>query len=210
MGFKTSGQFISYLILKYGEDGTMASISPMFIDSDLFHALVEKMISEGAKIITESEAEVLWEKMEAIHNIKAKESERLIKLASERLKDKQFIKNALKELLDNLDEVADKHPEVRDTMVREILCDTILQLFVFNTTNEKLLLGDCDEYAMYSDKGNQAVDKALTQFLNHPEVKTARQQLKIPEERLVVFQDSDIESSKGNHFGTYFGWVSSL
>jgi hypothetical protein len=146
--------------------------------------------------------------MQAIHSKNTEKSRKLIEQAEQALKNNQFIKNALRELLDNLDEVAEKHSEIRDTMVREILSDTILYQFVFDSSTNDV--PSDKDYAMFSDEGNEAVHKALVQFLTHPEVKAARQQLTTPEERLVVFQDGEIETSNGNSYDSYFGWVSSL
>jgi hypothetical protein len=200
-----------YRILRYDDEkGQLASPSfQLFENDDLYEAVVNKMKSEGVKILTEHEAKELYNRWDTKQKEHHEKSEKLIEQA---LKNNQLIKNALRELLDNLDEVAEKHSEINDTMVREILSDIILHFFVFDSpTNDAALDNDSDNYyAMFSDEGNEAVHKALVQFLTHPEAKAARQQLAIPEERLVVFQDAEVESSKGNSYDWYFGEVRSL
>ncbi len=196
----------SYLIHRYGEEGQLTA--KVIEEDDLRQAIINKMISEGVKILTESEADELFKKMEEIWREKAEKSGELIKQAEEALKNNQLIKNALRELLDNLEEVDSRYPQIHDTMVREILSDTILHYFVLSTDTEDIPLDNY--YAMLSDKADEAVHKALVQFLTHPEVKVAHQQLTIPEERLVVFQDYEVKSVKGNHYDWYFGWIRSL
>lgn len=198
----------SYLIHRYNEDGTMSAM--VFEDDDLLQAIINKMKSAGIKIITDTEADELFKRMQTIQRGNAEKSKKLIIQAEQALKNNQMIKNALRELLDNLDKVENKHPEIHDTMVREILCDTILDSFVFGSTTDDIYIPSDNEYAMFSNEGNEAVHKALVQFVTHPEVEEARRQLAIPEERLVIFQDDEVESSNGSHYDSYFGWVSSL
>ena len=117
------------------------------------------------------------------------------------------IKNALRELLENLDKISDKHGEIHDTAVREELHAALIDHFVFASPHDDFpLVGD---YAMFTDEGNEEIYQVLGQFLNHLEVKAALTQL-TPQERLDVFQDDDIESSNGSTYDTYFGWVEHL
>lgn len=197
------GRDSNLLILHYGEDGRMAAT--VIDEGDLREAVINKMISEGVKILTESEADELFKKLEDINRKKAEKSRELIKQAEQSLKNNQLIKNALRELLDNLEEVDSRYPQIHDTMVREILSDTILYHFVLDSANDEI--PSDNSYEMLSDEADEAVHQALVQFLTHPEVKAARQQLTIPEERLVVFQDSEVESVNGNSYDWYFGWV---
>jgi hypothetical protein len=196
----------SYRIFHYGEDGRMSTI--LIEDNELYEAIIKKMIKEGAKILTESEADELFKKMEDIWRKNAEKSRELIIQAEQALKNNQLIKNALRELLDNLDDVASRYPQIGDTMVRDILSDTILHHFVLPSSTDDI--PSDNYYAMLSDEGDEAVHQTLVKFLTHPEVKAARQQLTIPEERLVVFQDSEVESANGNDYSLYFGWVVNL
>lgn len=196
----------SYLILHYGEEGQMSA--PFIENDDLYETVINKMISEGVKILTESEADELFKRMQATHRKNAEKSSKLIKQAEQALKNNQLIKNALRELLDNLDEVESKHPQIHDTMVRELLSKTILHYFVLDSYTDDI--PSDTYYSMLSNEGDEAVHKALVQFLTHPEVRAAHQQLSIPEERLVVFQDDEVTSAQGNHYDWYFGWIISL
>jgi hypothetical protein len=119
------------------------------------------------------------------------------------------IKNALEELLNNLDEVDAKHPGViHDTVVREILNETIMYTLVLGS--DIVDFSSDNDYYMGTDEGNEAVHKAIVQFLTHPEVNAARVQLTTPEERLAAFQDSDVQSSEGSHYDYFFGWTDGL
>ena len=78
------------------------------------------------------------------------------------------IKTALQDLLNNLDKVAAKHPEIHDTAVREVLSWTIDDYFIFPIHNFKA--DQARDYKMYSDEGNKEIHEALSQFLLHPDV----------------------------------------
>jgi hypothetical protein len=117
------------------------------------------------------------------------------------------IKNALLELLNKLDEVGDNYQELSDTATREELHQAIIDHFVLASPGDDFPLSG--SYAMFSDEGNEAVYKALGQFLNHAEVRAALTQL-TPQERLDAFQDDDVESSNGSTCDDYFGWIEQL
>jgi hypothetical protein len=118
------------------------------------------------------------------------------------------IKNALKELLDNLDKVDEKYPEVTDTAVREMLHDAVRIYFVYGSPDGEYPTDN--DFAMFTKRGNQAVHKAIVRFLTHPDVKAARVELATSEARLDAFQDDEVESSNGSHYDWYFGWLPSL
>ena len=195
----------THLIHLYSKDGTMSAL--VIEDDTLRNAIIAKMKSEGIRIINDEEADELWEKMQDINRAKAEKSKKLIEVAKKKLEGNQFIKDALKELLNNLDEVANLHPEIHDTAVRELLNDAIVEGFVLNTHTPDTM---SNNYAMFSDEGNDAVHEAIMQFLQHPEVVAALQELTIPEERLTIFQDHDVKSSEDNEYDWYFGWIESL
>ena len=117
------------------------------------------------------------------------------------------IKNALQELLNNLDKIYDKHGEIGDTAVREELHPAMIDHFVLASPDDDFPLRGY--YAMFTDEGNEEVYKALGQFLNHPEVRTALAHL-TPQERLDAFQDGKVESSNGSTYDNYFGWAEHL
>src|ERR1700753_423948 len=111
------------------------------------------------------------------------------------------LKNALRELLNKLDKIDDKHGGMSDTVVREELHPAIIDHFVLASPGDDFPLGG--DYAMLSDEGNEEVYKAIGQFLNHPEVKAALANL-TPQERLDAFQDNEVESSNGSLYYFYF------
>jgi len=113
------------------------------------------------------------------------------------------MKNALKELIDSLDEVFDDHEEVGDTAVREEMYDAVHKGFIQPQTGYVLPA----KFAMFSDEGDNAVRLALKKFLSHPEVVAASQSLKTPVARLAAFQDGEVASGQGNYFDEYFGYA---
>jgi hypothetical protein len=117
------------------------------------------------------------------------------------------LKNALQELLDNLDKIDDKHQELQDTAVREELHQAVIDHFVYASPGDDFPLSG--DYAMFTDEGNEEIYTALGQFLNHLEVRTALTQM-TPQERLDAFQDDDVESSNGSTYDNYFGWAERL
>lgn len=121
------------------------------------------------------------------------------------------IKNALQELLNNLDKVKDKYPQIRDTAVREDLHATIIDYFVFDPSSGGFPLNQLSkDFSMLRPKGDEMIHKALLQFLTHPDVIEARVQLTTPQERLDAFQDHEVQSSNGNSYDRYFGWSERL
>ena len=118
------------------------------------------------------------------------------------------IKNALRELLNTLDKLNEKHRGMGDTVVREQLSAAMIDYFVLASPGKDFPLSGY--YVKFTDQGNAEVHEALAQFLTHPEVKAALTQL-TPQERLDAFQDEEVES--GNYRSTYdnyFGWVEHL
>jgi hypothetical protein len=113
------------------------------------------------------------------------------------------MKNALKQLIDALDEVSAEHEEVGDTAVRQFMYDAVHKSFIVPQRGYELP----DEFGMFSEEGNKKVHAALSKFLAHPEVAAAATTLKTPEERLQAFQDTYVESSEANTQDEYFGYA---
>ena len=103
------------------------------------------------------------------------------------------IREALRDLMDDLDAVQVCHAELTDTEVRERLSAAILASFVVNASRAMpKTLG------MYSAQGDAMIHAALTRFLRHPDVLTARREIGTPQTRLEAFQDEDALSREGN------------
>jgi hypothetical protein len=118
------------------------------------------------------------------------------------------LKNALRELLNNLDKLDEKHGGIGDTVVREQLSATMIDHFVLASSNDDFPLSGF--YVMPNDEADQEVHNALRQFLNHPETRAALAHL-TPQERLDAFQDEEVESTNyGSTYDNYFGWVEHL
>lgn len=117
--------------------------------------------------------------------------------------------NALRELLDALDVIAENHLEIHDTAVREELGWEIYVGFV-RLDLDKLQQRNNQPYyyAMFSDEANLLIGKAISRFLEHPDVQVERSQLQTAQERLDAFQNHDIKSNQGNAYDWYFGHIS--
>ncbi len=115
------------------------------------------------------------------------------------------MKQALKELIDDLVKVDEEHEEVTDTDVREEMFTAIHQAFIEPKDKFKLP----NDFAMFSPKGNKKVKEALQRFLSNPEVQTAAKELKRPQERLDAFQDLSVEGSNGYTYDEFFGYADS-
>ena len=116
------------------------------------------------------------------------------------------MKNALRQMLDALDEISDQHEELGDTDVRERMAVAIHKSFLLPQAGYTLPA----KFGMFSKDGNAKVREALRRFLNHPEVVTAAKLLRTPEARLVAFQDVSVTSAKGTHYDEYFGHVAEI
>jgi hypothetical protein len=112
------------------------------------------------------------------------------------------MKNALRQLLNDLEKIEVDNGEIQDTAVREELHDVIREGFVEPKADFELPT----YYAMFSDEADAQIRTALVAFFNHPEVIAARTELTTREARLNAFQDETVQSDGGMIFGDYFGW----
>jgi hypothetical protein len=111
------------------------------------------------------------------------------------------MKNALRLLLNTLDQIRLEHPEITDTMVREEMGYAVYQGFVIQEQDFQLPR----EFGIFSAIGNEQVYSALSQFLSHPEVIAVGSQMRTPEERLTAFQDDQVHSVNGRTYEDFFG-----
>ena len=114
----------------------------------------------------------------------------------------QIIKKALKELIITLDAIFKKHGEVGDTAVRDKMFCAILDGFIKPQKNYKLPM----QFGMFSEEGNILVHATIKKFLTHPEMVAARRVLATDEDRLMAFQDYDVETRAGTNVFEYFGY----
>jgi len=79
------------------------------------------------------------------------------------------MKTALKQLIDDLDNVFEEHEEVGDTDVREQMYEAVSKSFVVPQAGYVLPA----DFGMFSDDGNKKVQSALRKFVAHPDVLAA-------------------------------------
>ena len=116
------------------------------------------------------------------------------------------MERALRQLLDDLDEVAAMHEEVGDTAVREAMCEAVHHLLLVPARGYVLP----DGYAMFSEEGDRAVKRALARFFAHPEAAALASGPSTPDERLAAFQDEAVRSAKGSFYDDYFGYAETI
>ena len=115
---------------------------------------------------------------------------------------KKIIKKALRQLLDAFDKTFEKHEEIGDTDVREKMLEAIHFGFIKPKQSYKLPT----KFGMFSEPADKLVHAAIQKFLRHPEVLAARKLLKTPEDRMVAFQDYDVETRESTSVSEYFGY----
>ena len=112
------------------------------------------------------------------------------------------IEQALKHLLDGLDELVQAHEEVGDTDVREQMFTAVQAGFLLPEPGFVLP----ESFGMFGADGNQAVRALLDRFIRA----TRACPLAPGEERLAAFQDVEVASSGGSTYDAYFGHADSL
>lgn len=115
------------------------------------------------------------------------------------------MRNALKQLLNALDVVAETHGEIYDTMVREELRDALHRSFVMAEPEAELP----GSFGMFGDEGNAAVCSTLEAFLSEPAV-LEMMRAATPQQRLDAFEDGSVLSDQGVPYDEYFGHVGEL
>ena len=113
----------------------------------------------------------------------------------------RHMKNVLKRLLDNLDEISQQHEEVSDTDVREQMHVAIRKGFI--KPEAKYIVPS--KFGMFSSGGDRRVREAIVKFLADPELAVVSKACQTPQARLDWFQDVSVPSSAGNTYDEYFG-----
>ena len=114
------------------------------------------------------------------------------------------MRQALKQLLDALDEISKTHAEISDTAVREIMAAAVHRGLVLGEKGYELPAN----FAMFSETGNQLVREALAAFLAHPDAVFSKD--RSSDARLEAFQDATVTSSLGRSYEDYFGDAESV
>jgi hypothetical protein len=113
------------------------------------------------------------------------------------------MKTALKRLLDDLDEILERHEEVGDTDVREQMYVAIRKGFIMPEAGYVVP----SSFGMFSWSGNRRVRVAIARFLADPELVSVSQACQTPQARLDWFQDSEVRSSTGTVYDEFFGYA---
>jgi hypothetical protein len=114
------------------------------------------------------------------------------------------MERVLAELLARLLAVAQAHPELEDTQVRERLDDAVHHGFLIPTPGYQLP----NAFAMYSAEGDRAVRDALAWFLGAARAAAADEELDTFHKRLAAFQNSDVTVGPQQvGYNDYFGWA---
>ena len=111
------------------------------------------------------------------------------------------IRNALLVLLEDLTKINTKHEELSEKSVIERMYDAIYHGYIVPQADYAVP----NHFGLMRADGNRRVYKAISYFLNHPEVIASRDQLQTPEERLAAFQDP-YAIWEGMGFDEYFGY----
>src|SRR5262245_46386651 len=113
------------------------------------------------------------------------------------------MKQALKQLIDDLDAIFEEHEELGDTDVREQMAMAIHHALIAPEPDYALPKA----FGMFSEEANSRVREALDAFLEDPEIVAAKESLSTPQARLDAFQDIAVESDEGNTYDEYFGYT---
>ena len=131
--------------------------------------------------------------------------EKLAKVAGQaaKLPDPQIpaFKQALKELLDEIERIGRRHDELYDTIVREQMAEAILRAFVFDEPDYELPR----QFGMESRRADAAIRRALERYIDKARRLARRHGLRDPAQRLRVFEDLEVTSRGGETYDEFFG-----
>jgi len=111
------------------------------------------------------------------------------------------LKQPLRQFLNDLDGIAAKHPDLKDTDVRESIWWSIRNLLIVPQPGYQIP----SEFEMQADDANAAVAEALQRFLTAPAVVAVAKQHATPVERLATLQDDSVRSTKGSSLKSLIG-----
>lgn len=110
-------------------------------------------------------------------------------------------KQALKELLDEIERIGRRHDELYDTIVREQMAEAILRAFVFDEPDYELPR----QFGMESRRADAAIRRALERYIDKARRLARRHGLRDPAQRLRVFEDLEVTSRGGETYDEFFG-----
>ena len=113
------------------------------------------------------------------------------------------MKTLLKELLNNLESLAEENEEIFDTDCREQIHDVIFSGFVKPADDFKLP----DEFGLFSEDGNSDLKKILGEFLKKANTLAEEQGITKFRDRLDAVQDVEVETDEGNTPDEFMGWI---
>ena len=108
---------------------------------------------------------------------------------------------ALAALLDDLDDLAQRHPEVLDTDVREQLREVIEEGYLRLSPAYEVP----PELGMFTPEGTASLRSLLARHVPALAAAAKAQDASSEEARLRLFEDRAVTSRRGSTFDTYFG-----
>ncbi len=109
----------------------------------------------------------------------------------------------LRDLLEALEAVQEKHPEITDTEVREAMSDAVWHLFIVPKVGFKMP----KSFFLDSAKANRAVHKALKDYIGKAKKVSQESGVLSFRDRLAAFQNSHVGSPGGYSYDDFFGWT---
>lgn len=109
----------------------------------------------------------------------------------------------LRQLLDALDEIAEDHEEIYDTVCRERMGDPVFHLFI--KPNASFVLES--DLGLFSEEGNRRTRAALLRYVREATSLASRLGVDGFHSRLAEFQNNEVRSGNGNYYDDYFGWM---
>ena len=111
------------------------------------------------------------------------------------------MKDALRELLNSLDDIGADNEEIYDSDVRQLMSNAIMESFVRH--RESYVIPD--KFGMFSDTANAAVKKALTRFVDRANREAPSLSLNTFHARLEALQDNSVRNSNGKDYDEFLG-----
>ena len=112
------------------------------------------------------------------------------------------MKECLRTLLETMERLADRFPEIGETHNREPMHLAIYNGFVAQTPNYVLP----NTFYLEADEANQAVREALGRFITDAKVAANREGINTHAARYNAFQDSSVQTKHESTFDEFFGY----
>ena len=112
----------------------------------------------------------------------------------------------LLELLNALEAIGEKHPELYDTDCREDLAEPLFAGFISAAPDSSGYKVPTN-VGLFSDEGNQAAQAAIQAYIDKAVLLAAEFNLDTFHKRLAAFQNVDIATPHGRPYDDFFGWT---